>query len=386
MSDQHADSGRATMTGAQALVRSLEEVGVDGRIRHPGRRDPAAVRPAVRLHQGPAHPGPPRAGRRARRRGLRPGDRTGRRLHRDLGPGRHQPGHPDRRRLHGLGADRRDHRPGAARRDRHRRLPGGRHLRHHAADHQAQLPGAAPRGHRRRRSPRRSTSPRPAGPGPSSSTCPRTCCRPATEFRWPPEIDLPGYHPVSRPHGKQIREAAKLIASARRPVLYVGGGVLKSRATRRAARAGRADRHPAGHHADGPRRVPRQPPAAPGHARHARLGRGGHRAAEGRPADRARHPLRRPGHRQARHVRAARRDHPRRHRPGRDRQEPHRRRADRRRRARGADRADPGDPGRVRRRPPRRPDRLVAAARPVAHAATRSATTSRPTARWRRST
>src|SRR5580692_10524555 len=42
------------------------------------------------------------------------------------------------------------------------------------------------------------------------------------EFSWPPEINLPGYHPVSRPHGKQIREAAKLIASAHRPVLYVG--------------------------------------------------------------------------------------------------------------------------------------------------------------------
>jgi acetolactate synthase-1/2/3 large subunit len=36
---------------------------------------------------------------------------------------------------------------------------------------------------------------------------------------------------VTKPHAKQIREAAKLITSARRPVLYVGGGVLKARAT-----------------------------------------------------------------------------------------------------------------------------------------------------------
>ncbi len=50
-------------------------------------------------------------------------------------------------------------------------------------------------------------------------------------FDWPPKIDLPGYRPVTRPHGKQIREAAKLIAAARRPVLYVGGGVLKARAS-----------------------------------------------------------------------------------------------------------------------------------------------------------
>jgi acetolactate synthase-1/2/3 large subunit len=44
-------------------------------------------------------------------------------------------------------------------------------------------------------------------------------------------MDLPGYHPVTRPHGKQIREAARMISSARRPVLYIGGGVLKARAT-----------------------------------------------------------------------------------------------------------------------------------------------------------
>ena len=50
-------------------------------------------------------------------------------------------------------------------------------------------------------------------------------------WTWPPRIDLPGYRPVTRPHGKQVREAAKLISAARRPVLYVGGGVLKARAT-----------------------------------------------------------------------------------------------------------------------------------------------------------
>src|SRR5204862_2654920 len=33
------------------------------------------------------------------------------------------------------------------------------------------------------------------------------------------------------PHGKQVREAAKLMATARRPVLYVGGGVIKAGAS-----------------------------------------------------------------------------------------------------------------------------------------------------------
>jgi acetolactate synthase-1/2/3 large subunit len=41
-------------------------------------------------------------------------------------------------------------------------------------------------------------------------------------------MDLPGYRPTTQPHGKQIREAAALIAEAKKPVLYVGGGVVKS--------------------------------------------------------------------------------------------------------------------------------------------------------------
>jgi acetolactate synthase-1/2/3 large subunit len=47
---------------------------------------------------------------------------------------------------------------------------------------------------------------------------------------WPPTLHLPGYRPVARPHAKQVREAAKLITASRRPVLYVGGGVLKAHA------------------------------------------------------------------------------------------------------------------------------------------------------------
>ena len=49
-------------------------------------------------------------------------------------------------------------------------------------------------------------------------------------FSWPPKVDLPGYRPVTRGHNKQVREAAKLIAAATKPVLYVGGGVVKAHA------------------------------------------------------------------------------------------------------------------------------------------------------------
>ena len=68
-------------------------------------------------------------------------------------------------------------------------------------------------------------------PGPVLVDIPKDVLQAPTTFTWPPRIDLPGYKPVTKPHGKQIREAAKLIAAAQRPVLYVGGGVLKARAS-----------------------------------------------------------------------------------------------------------------------------------------------------------
>ncbi|MFC7672211.1 acetolactate synthase large subunit [Mycolicibacterium sp. GCM10028919] len=50
-------------------------------------------------------------------------------------------------------------------------------------------------------------------------------------FSWPPVMDLPGYKPNTKPHSRQIREAAKLIAAAGKPVLYVGGGVIRGDAS-----------------------------------------------------------------------------------------------------------------------------------------------------------
>jgi acetolactate synthase-1/2/3 large subunit len=68
-------------------------------------------------------------------------------------------------------------------------------------------------------------------PGPVLVDIPKDVLQARTEFSWPPTLELPGYRPTLQPHGKQIREAAKLIAMARRPVLYVGGGVIKAGAS-----------------------------------------------------------------------------------------------------------------------------------------------------------
>ncbi|MEU6268390.1 acetolactate synthase large subunit [Saccharopolyspora shandongensis] len=67
-------------------------------------------------------------------------------------------------------------------------------------------------------------------PGPVLVDIPKDVQQATMSFSWPPEMKLPGYRPTSKPHGKQVREAAKLIIEAHRPVLYVGGGVIKAEA------------------------------------------------------------------------------------------------------------------------------------------------------------
>ncbi|GAB2922950.1 acetolactate synthase large subunit [Rhodococcus aerolatus] len=68
-------------------------------------------------------------------------------------------------------------------------------------------------------------------PGAVLVDIPKDVLQADTVFTWPPEMRLPGYRPITKPHGKQVREAARLIAAARRPVLYVGGGVIKAEAS-----------------------------------------------------------------------------------------------------------------------------------------------------------
>ncbi len=72
-------------------------------------------------------------------------------------------------------------------------------------------------------------------PGPVLVDIPKDVLQAQCTFAWPPQIDLPGYKPNTKPHNRQIREAAKLIAEARKPVLYVGGGVIRGEASEQLA-------------------------------------------------------------------------------------------------------------------------------------------------------
>ena len=52
------------------------------------------------------------------------------------------------------------------------------------------------------------------------------------DFTWPPKMELAGYRPITKAHGKQINAALELLAAAEKPVLYVGGGVGRAGASK----------------------------------------------------------------------------------------------------------------------------------------------------------
>ncbi len=68
-------------------------------------------------------------------------------------------------------------------------------------------------------------------PGPVLVDVSKDALQAMTTFEWPEEVSLAGYRPVTKPHSKQVREAARMILDAKRPVLYVGGGVIRSDAS-----------------------------------------------------------------------------------------------------------------------------------------------------------
>jgi acetolactate synthase-1/2/3 large subunit len=65
-------------------------------------------------------------------------------------------------------------------------------------------------------------------PGPVLVDLPKDILQAQTTWSWPPSMDLPGYKIPGAPEGSLIEQAARALRAARRPVLYVGGGVVKS--------------------------------------------------------------------------------------------------------------------------------------------------------------
>ena len=53
-----------------------------------------------------------------------------------------------------------------------------------------------------------------------------------TTFKWPAEVSLPGYKPIMDPQAQAVTEAVALIAQAKKPVFYIGGGVIKANASK----------------------------------------------------------------------------------------------------------------------------------------------------------
>ncbi|WP_231580554.1 acetolactate synthase large subunit [Corynebacterium kalinowskii] len=68
-------------------------------------------------------------------------------------------------------------------------------------------------------------------PGPILVDVPKNVQEAKMDFSWPPVMNLPGYRPVTTPHGRQIDEAVRMISESQRPVLYIGGGVIKANAS-----------------------------------------------------------------------------------------------------------------------------------------------------------
>jgi acetolactate synthase-1/2/3 large subunit len=67
-------------------------------------------------------------------------------------------------------------------------------------------------------------------PGPVLVDVAKDALTSLTTFNWPAEIDLPGYRPITKPHVKQVKEAARYILESKQPVFYIGGGVIKANA------------------------------------------------------------------------------------------------------------------------------------------------------------
>jgi acetolactate synthase-1/2/3 large subunit len=69
-------------------------------------------------------------------------------------------------------------------------------------------------------------------PGPVLVDIAKDALQKETTFNYPKTVSLAGYNPVLEPKSEAVRDAAALIAQSKKPLLYVGGGVIKANAAR----------------------------------------------------------------------------------------------------------------------------------------------------------
>lgn len=69
-------------------------------------------------------------------------------------------------------------------------------------------------------------------PGPVLVDIAKDALQKMTEFDYPTSVSLKGYQPKVQPDAQNILDAAELIAQSKKPVFYVGGGVIKANASR----------------------------------------------------------------------------------------------------------------------------------------------------------
>ena len=81
-------------------------------------------------------------------------------------------------------------------------------------------------------------------PGPVLVDIPQDLSRAEIEYEPVTDVRLPGYQPTTEGNQKQIRQAAKALASARRPVIYAGGGVVNGNASAELVELATCDRFP----------------------------------------------------------------------------------------------------------------------------------------------
>ena len=68
-------------------------------------------------------------------------------------------------------------------------------------------------------------------PGPVLVDIAKDALQDSAPFVWPENVRLPSYRPNTRPHVRQLKAAARMIAESQRPVLYIGGGVVRAQAS-----------------------------------------------------------------------------------------------------------------------------------------------------------